>query len=324
MTTVDNGTVKDEETMVSNAHGMTGTIDDKTEEAIQTETPETEITTIGHALSARTPTSLGEQYATDAKLPDQQVPEAKVDKDSNQGTDETIGINTTDVEAETSEEAVEPTTTTIGPARTATTPTSPSETSATDVTPHDPEAVVDEAKVAESNEEAVEPTTTTIGPARTATTPTSPSETSATDVTPHDPEAAVDEARVAGNETVHTTVVAAPTTVVAAPTTVVAAPTIVEDKDGINVHLGEATVVAVPTTVEDRDGINVQPAVATEEATMHLPTAEASNEVVDHLSVNHPTSDGHEESARDMPTTNPHEISAHLGNLRGKTTIEGR
>ena len=290
MTTVDNGTVKDEETMVSNAHGMTGTIDDKTEEAIQTETPETEITTIGHALSARTPTSLGEQYATDAKLPDQQVPEAKVDKDSNQGTDETIGINTTDVEAETSEEAVEP-------------------------------------------------TTTTIGPARTATTPTSPSETSATDVTPHDPEAAVDEARVAGNETVHTTVVAAPTTVVAAPTivedkdginvhlgeaTVVAVPTTVEDKDGINVHLTEAIVVAVPTTVEDRDGINVQPAVATEEATMHLPTAEASNEVVDHLSVNHPTSDGHEESARDMPTTNPHEISAHLGNLRGKTTIEGR
>ena len=312
MTTVDNGTVKDEETMVSNAHGMTGTIDDKTEEAIQTETPETEITTIGHALSARTPTSLGERYATDAKLPDQQVPEAKVDKDSNQGTDETIGINTTDVEAETSEEAVEP-------------------------------------------------TTTTIGPARTATTPTSPSETSATDVTPHDPEAVVDEARVAGNETVHTTVVAAPTTVVAAPTivedkdginvhlgeaTVAAAPTTVEDKDGINVHLTEATVVAAPatvedkdginvhltvaivvaapTTVEDKDGINVQPAVATEEATMHLPTAEASNEVVDHLSVNHPTSDGHEESARDMPTTNPHEISAHLGNLRGKTTIEGR
>jgi len=290
MTTVDNGTVKDEETMVSNAHGMTGTIDDKTEEAIQTETPETEITTIGHALSARTPTSLGERYATDAKLPDQQVPEAKVDKDSNQGTDETIGINTTDVEAETSEEAVEP-------------------------------------------------TTTTIGPARTATTPTSPSETSATDVTPHDPEAVVDEARVAGNETVHTTVVAAPTTVVAAPTivedkdginvhlgeaTVAAAPTTVEDKDGINVHLTVAIVVAAPTTVEDKDGINVQPAVATEEATMHLPTAEASNEVVDHLSVNHPTSDGHEESARDMPTTNPHEISAHLGNLRGKTTIEGR
>jgi hypothetical protein len=163
----------------------------------------------------------------------------------------------------------------------------------------------------------------------------------------------VDEAKVADSETV-------PTTAVDAPTTVVDAPTTVEDKAGINVHRAEATVVDAPTTVEGKDGINVQPTVvavqmtvvavqttvatvmavqmtvggkvgtnvhpteATVEATMHLPTAEGFNEVVDHLNVNHPISDGHEESDRDTPTTNPHEISAHRGSLRGKTTIEGR
>ena len=370
--------VKVEGTMASNAHGMTETIGDKTEGAIQTEILETEITTIGHVLSATIPILLDEQFATVAKHPAQQVAEAKVDKDFNQGTEETIGINTTDVEAETSEEAVEPTTTTIGPARTATTPTSRSETSATGATPHALEAVVDEAKVAETSEEAVEPTTTTIGPARTATTPTSRSETSATGATPHALEAAVDEAKVADSETVPTIAVDAPTTVVDAPTTVedkaginvhraeatvVDAPTTVEGKDGINVHRAETTVVGAPTTVEGKDGINVQPTVvavqmtvatvvavqttvatvmavqmtvggkvgtnvhpteATVEATMHLPTAEGFNEVVDHLNVNHPISDGHEESDRDTPTTNPHEISAHRGSLRGKTTIEGR
>jgi hypothetical protein len=358
--------VKVEGTMASNAHGMTETIGDKTEGAIQTEILETEITTIGHVLSATIPILLDEQFATVAKHPAQKVAEARVDKDFNQGTDETIGINTTDVEAETSEEAVEPTTTTIGPARTATTPTSHSETSATGATPHALEAVVDEAKVAETSEEAVEPTTTTIGPARTATTPTSHSETSATGATPHALEAAVDEAKVADSETV-------PTIAVDAPTTVVDAPTTVEDKAGINVHRAETTVVGAPTTVEGKDGINVQPTVvavqmtvatvvavqttvatvmavqttvatvmavqmtvvgkvgtnvhpteATVEATMHLPTAEGFNEVVDHLNVNHPISDGHEESDRDTPTTNPHEISAHRGSLRGKTTIEGR
>jgi hypothetical protein len=138
-----------------------------------------------------------------------------------------------------------------------------------------------------------------------------------------------------------------------AEATVVDAPTTVEGKDGINVHRAETTVVDAPTTVEGKDGINVQPTVvavqttvatvmavqmtvvgkvgtnvhpteATVEATMHLPTAEGFNEVVDHLNVNHPISDGHEESDRDTPTTNPHEISAHRGSLRGKTTIEGR
>jgi hypothetical protein len=112
----------------------------------------------------------------------------------------------------------------------------------------------------------------------------------------------------------------------------------VEGKDGINVQptvvavqmtvvavqTTVATVMAVQMTVVGKVGTNVHPTEATVEATMHLPTAEGFNEVVDHLNVNHPISDGHEESDRDTPTTNPHEISAHRGSLRGKTTIEGR
>jgi hypothetical protein len=321
--------VKVEGTMASNAHGMTETIGDKTEGAIQTEILETEITTIGHVLSATIPILLDEQFATVAKHPAQKVAEARVDKDFNQGTDETIGINTTDVEAETSEEAVEPTTTTIGPARTATTPTSRSETSATGATPHALEAAVDEAKVADS--ETV-PTIAVDAPTTVVDAPTTVEDKAGINV--HRAEA-----------------------------TVVDAPTTVEGKDGINVHRAETTVVGAPTTVEGKDGINVQPTVvavqmtvatvvavqttvatvmavqmtvvgkvgtnvhpteATVEATMHLPTAEGFNEVVDHLNVNHPISDGHEESDRDTPTTNPHEISAHRGSLRGKTTIEGR
>jgi hypothetical protein len=92
----------------------------------------------------------------------------------------------------------------------------------------------------------------------------------------------------------------------------------------VAVHTTVATVMAVQMTVGGKVGTNVHPTEATVEATMHLPTAEGFNEVVDHLNVNHPISDGHEESDRDTPTTNPHEISAHRGSLRGKTTIEGR